>query len=297
VTRQFDGMLAAALHDEALWQRFRAAGEAIAERYERGDTARAIREITALADLANQYIAEHAPWTLAKDPARRDDVQAICTQGLELFRLLMLYLKPVLPAMAEATEAFLRIEPLAWSHLDRPLTGHRIGTFTPLIGRMEMAAVQQMIDDGRAPAEPAASPPAAQARVESAANPSANPTGRAAAASDAEPAKPTISIDDFAKIELRVARIVQAEAVEGADKLLRLTLDLGDSSRQVFAGIRSAYEPEAIVGRLTVVVANLAPRKMRFGVSEGMVLAAGPGGSEIFLLSPDQGAQPGMIVR
>jgi len=289
ITRQFDGALAPTLHDPALWQRFRDAGEAIAERYERGDTARAVREITALADLANQYIAEHAPWTLAKDPARRDDVQAICTQGLELFRLLMLYLKPVLPVMAEATEAFLRIAPLAWSHLDRPLTGHRIGTFTPLIGRMEMTAVQQMIDDGRAPAEPATNPSAAAAQVE--------PAGKAAAASETEPAKPTIAIDDFAKIELRVARIVSADKVEGADKLLRLTLDLGDSSRQVFAGIRSAYEPEAIVGRLTVVVANLAPRKMRFGVSEGMVLAAGPGGSEIFLLSPDQGAQPGMIVR
>jgi methionyl-tRNA synthetase len=290
ITRQFDGALAATLHERALWQRFRDAAEGIAERYERGDTARAIREITALADLANQYIAEQAPWTLAKDPARRDDVQAVCTQGLELFRMLMIYLKPVLPAMTEATEAFLGVAPLTWADLDTPLTGRRMNAFTPLVGRIEMAAVQQMIEDSRAPAEPAAGenrPANAQQTPKTAPQPSAA----------TEPARPTITIDDFAKVELRVARIVAAETVEGADKLLRLTLDLGDSQRQVFAGIRSAYRPEDILDRLTVVVANLAPRKMRFGVSEGMVLAAGPGGDEIFLLSPDQGARPGMIVR
>jgi len=292
ITRQFEGTLASALPDPDLWQRFRDAADTIAERYERGDTARAVREITGLADLANQYIAEQAPWALAKDPARRDDVQAVCTQGIELFRLLMIYLKPILPALSEASERFLNVQPLTWTDLDAPLCSRRLNAFEPLIARMDMTAVQQMIEDSRATAEPAAAPaaPAAPAGTASAAN-------QPPSAANVAPAEPQISIEDFAKIELRVASIVAAETVDGADRLLRLTLDLGDSRRQVFAGIRSAYQPDQLVGRLTVVVANLAPRKMRFGISEGMVLAAGPGGEEIFLLSPDPGARPGMIVR
>jgi methionyl-tRNA synthetase len=291
LTRQFDGQLAATLHDPALWQRFRAAGEDLAERFERGDTARAVREITALADLANQYIAEQAPWALAKDPARSRDVQATCTQGIELFRMLMIYLKPILPAMATAVEEFLAVPPLTWADLNAPITGHRINAFKPLMARMESAAVERMISAGRqggeTPAETATRANAAPA----------GPPPAKAHATPPESAPATISIDEFARIELRVARIDAAELVDGADKLLRLKLDLGDSRRQVFAGIRTAYRPEDLVGRLTVVVANLAPRKMKFGTSEGMVLAAGPGGKDVFLLSPDAGAQPGMIVR
>jgi methionyl-tRNA synthetase len=278
-------VLAPALHQPELWQRYRDAADSIAGCYERGDTARALREITALADLANQYIAEHAPWTLAKDPAQRDAVRAIATQGVELFRMLMLYLSPVLPGMARATEDFLAIPPLTWSDLDRPLLAHRINAFTPLIGRLEAEAVERMIADER------------EAHVDVSAPAAASAAPASSDVSAIEPFKPEIGIDDFARIDLRVARIVAASPVEGADKLLRLTLSLGDSERQVFAGIRSAYDPTALVGRLTVVVANLAPRKMRFGTSEGMVLAAGPGGRDIFLLSPDSGAEPGMVVR
>ena len=285
ITRLCDGVLAPALHQPELWQRYRDAADSIAGCYERGDTARALREITALADLANQYIAEHAPWTLAKDPAQRDAVQAIATQGVELFRMLMLYLSPVLPGMARATEDFLAIPPLTWSDLDRPLLAHRINAFTPLIGRLEAEAVERMIADER------------EAHVDVSAPAAASAAPASSDVSAIEPFKPEIGIDDFARIDLRVARIVAASPVEGADKLLRLTLSLGNSERQVFAGIRSAYDPTALVGRLTVVVANLAPRKMRFGTSEGMVLAAGPGGRDIFLLSPDSGAEPGMVVR
>ena len=301
ITRQFDGMLAETLPDEALWARFRDAADTIADRYERGDTARAMREISALADLTNQYIAEQAPWALNKDPDRQHEVQAVCSQGLNLFRALMIYLKPILPGMAEASEQFLNAGPLAWADLAKPLVSHRINTFTPLMARMDMSAVEQMIEASRADAEEPAgtgnSRPSTTPAVAAEAVPEGAATAAPAASPGPAPVAATLSIDEFAKVELRVARILRAEAVEGADKLLRLTLDAGGTERQVFAGIKSAYQAEDLVGRLTVMVANLAPRKMRFGVSEGMVLAAGPGGDEIFLLSPDPGATPGMIVR
>jgi len=278
ITKHFDGNLAAGLHDEGLWQRFASAAEDIARHFEQGDSARAVREITALADRANQYIAEHAPWAMIKDPDQRDAVQAVCSQGLNLFRMLMVYLKPILPRMAADAEAFLGIDPLAWDDLAAPLVNHRINAFKPLFARMEKTAVDALIDASRE------------------ATSATTPSGETQTASTDENPE-TISIDDFDRVELRVARITAAEEVDGADKLLRLTLDLGDSQRQVFSGIRQAYATADLVGRLTVVVANLAPRKMRFGVSEGMVLAAGPGGKDIFLLSPDDGAAPGMIVR
>ena len=279
ITRQFDGMLSDKLHDEELWQRFLAAEEGIAGHFEVSNTSRAVREITALADLANQYVAEQAPWTLAKDPARRDDVQAVCSQGINLFRMLAIYLSPILPRMARDAAEFLQVPPFSWRDLDAPLLAHRIAPFKPLFARMEKAQVDALVAASRE-----TTPADAQGSAE------ANADGGSEA-----PA--AISIDDFAKIDLRVARIVAAEAVEGADKLLRLKLDTGAGERQVFAGIKSAYSGDDLVGRLVVVVANLAPRKMRFGVSEGMVLAAGPGGKDIFLLSPDSGAEPGMKVR
>jgi methionyl-tRNA synthetase len=276
ITKQFGGRLASDLHDPALWEQFAGAAEGIAASFEKGDSARAVRDIMALADQANQYIANHAPWSLIKQPGNEALVQAVCSQGLNLFRLLMVYLKPILPQLAADAEAFLAIEPLRWSDLEAPLLDHRIGTFKPLFTRMDRDAVDRMIEDGReVPKAPVA------------------PSTAAGAPKAAE----TISIEDFNRVELRVARVLSAEAVTGADKLLRLRLDLGDCERQVFAGIKQAYSAEDLVGRLTVVVANLAPREMRFGVSEGMVLAAGPGGREIFLLSPDSGAEPGMIVR
>jgi len=206
-------------------------------------------------------------------------VQGICTQGLNLFRVLMAYLKPVLPAMAERVEAFLRCDPLTWINIEAPLLSHTIARFEPLMTRIDPDRIQAVL---------AASREDLEAGAETAA-----PSGPLAE----HPIAPEIGIDDFSKVDLRIARILEAEHVEGADKLLRLKLDLGGETRQVFAGIRKAYAPEDLVGRLTVMVANLKPRKMRFGVSEGMVLAAGPGGSELYLLSPDAGAEPGMRVK
>jgi methionyl-tRNA synthetase len=208
---------------------------------------------------------------MIKDPDRKSDVQAVCSQGINLFRILMIYLKPIVPQMAQNAEAFLNIQPLAWSDLDSALLDHQVNVFKPLFTRMEKKDLDKVVD--------------ASKEAQSAANDSVSV--------DSD----HISIDDFAKIDLRVAKIIAADAVDGADKLLQLTLNLGDSQRQVFAGIKSAYQPASLVGRLCVVVANLAPRKMRFGISEGMVLAAGPGDENIFLLSPDSGAEPGMIVR
>jgi len=295
ITKQFDGELAAGLHDAPLWQRFSDAADVIGGHFERGDIARGVREITALADQANQYIASHAPWAMIKNPAQRDEVQSVCSQGINLFRMLMIYLKPILPRMAADAESFLNIQPLTWADLAAPLTNHRINVFKPLFSRMEKAAVDTLIEASRDGSRDKGSAPA-----ETTPRPGPESTARSVATGPTkseEDAVETINIDDFERVELRVARIKAAEVVEGADRLLRLTLDMGDSERQVFSGIRQAYGPEQLVGRLTVVVANLAPRKMRFGVSEGMVLAAGPGGEKIFLLSPDDGANPGMRVR
>jgi methionyl-tRNA synthetase len=234
-----------------------------------------MRQIMALADRANQYIDQHKPWQMAKEDGREAEIQAVCTQGLNAFRSLIIMLKPVLPGIAAAAEAFLGEEDLHWADLERPLLGRGIEPFKPLLKRVDPKAVSAMLE-------------ASKETMES--------PSTAAPGSVEEEAMDEITIDEFRRLELRVARVTEAETVEGADKLLRLTLDMGDGQRQVLAGIRSAYQPAALVERLVVVVANLQPRKMRFGVSEGMILAAGPGGEEIFLLSPDSGATPGMRV-
>jgi methionyl-tRNA synthetase len=288
VTKLADGELRATIHDPALWNTFGSAGDSIAAHYERGDYGRAVREIAELADRANKYIADHAPWNLAKDPARRDELLDVCTLAINLFKVLIVYLKPILPRTAERTEAFLDVGALTWADHDRFLGKHRIKPYEPLLTRMEKAQVAKLVAASAEPTEASAEPTEASAVPEAEA-----PKGTGTRAH----AKPTITIDDFSKVELRVARVVAAHAVDGADKLLRLELDLGGERRQVFAGIKAAYSPEELVGRLTVVVANLAPRKMKFGESNGMVLAAGPGGENIFLLSPDSGAEPGMEVR
>ena len=281
LVKQFNGVLADTVHDEALMAQFHTLVEPIAALFEAGDTAKAMREVTALADAANQYIAKHEPWNMAKDPEQRDAVQLVCSQGINMFRCLAIFLKPVLPEMAEKAEAFLNVEPLAWADAEAPLLGHTISKFKPMLQRIETAQIDKMVEASKQP-ESAPAPTSAQT------------TGQPAASDEASD---VISIDDFMKVQLKVARIVEAAPVEGADKLLQLTLDVGDHQRQVFSGIKAAYQTEDLVGRLTVVVANLAPRKMRFGVSQGMVLAAGPGGSDIFLLSPDSGAEPGMDVK
>ena len=273
INKQFGGVIDAST-GTPLIEQFQSAAHEIAALYEAREFSKAMRVIMGLADLANQFIAEEQPWQLIKNPETRDRAAAVCADGLNLFRLLALYLKPVLPGLAERAEAFLAIEPLTWADHKTQLEGHTIAAFQPLIQRIELAQVQAMIE-----IEPAQSKPSQKAEV----------TGETSKESP-------IDIATFAQVDLRVARIIAAEAVDGADKLLALTLDVGDHQRNVFSGIKSAYRPEELVGKLTVLVANLAPRKMKFGLSEGMVLAAGPGGSDIFLISPDSGATPGMKV-
>jgi methionyl-tRNA synthetase len=284
IHKRFDGKLSAKCSEPGLFNEFVTAGESIAAHYEAREYGRAVREIMALADRANQYIDEQKPWVVAKQAGQEALLQDICSTGLNLFRVLIGYLKPVLPALAQQAEAFLNIEPMRWDSQAKPLSDHTINKFKPLMTRVERERISAMIEDSKEDL-------AAEEKTTS---------GRKAggeAAADIEPIAETIGFEDFARLDLRIARIAKAEHVEGADKLLRLTLDLGGETRNVFAGIKSAYAPEDLEGRLTVMVANLAPRKMRFGVSEGMVLAAGPGGSELFILSPDEGAQPGMRVK
>lgn len=269
ISKRFAGKLATALDDEALFSEITAESETIAEHYEKREYSKAMRIIMASADKANRYIESKKPWLMIKRESQADDVQAVCTQGLNLFRTLMIYLTPVLPAMASDAQKLFREEPWSWSQAATPLLGQTINRYEPLLTRIEATQVERMVEQSRQTVEKA----------------------------EAADESTTISIDDFMKVDLRVARITHAEAVEGADKLLRLTLDLGDETRNVFAGIKAAYKAEDLVGRHVIAVANLAPRKMRFGVSEGMVLASGPGGSEIFLLSVDNGASPGMRVK
>jgi methionyl-tRNA synthetase len=280
LARVADGRLSARLPEPQLYEEFTAAGERVAAAYDGRDYAAAVRDIMQLADRANLYIDRHKPWLAAKDAARRDDVQAVCTQGINLFRVLVQFLKPVMPQLATSAEAFLAATAARWDDVAVPLLDRKLAPYAPLATRVDPAAVRALL-----------------AASSESLKPTATPARTAAAVSEpATPPQPRISIDDFAKLDLRVARIEAAERVDGADKLLRLTVDLGGERRTVYAGIRAAYEPDALVGRLTVLVANLEPRKMRFGTSEAMVLAAGPGGAEIFLIAPDAGAAPGMKV-
>ncbi len=274
IQKRFDGRLAQRLDDEALYREFLDADRSIVDAFEARNFQKAIRRIMAMADRANRYIDEHKPWQMIKEPGQEAKVQAVCTQGLNLFRVLMTWLAPVIPATAEKASAFLNIDLTAWHTIGEPLLDTAIDPFKPLMMRVDPDRVADMVE---------ASKESLQATAES---------GETAALDLA----PEITIEDFAKVDLRVVKILNAEAVEGADKLLRLTLDLGGETRQVFAGIKSAYDPADLTGRLTVMVANLQPRKMRFGMSEGMVLAAGPGGQDLFILSPDDGARPGLRV-
>jgi methionyl-tRNA synthetase len=289
------GTLAAALPDAALFESFAAAGESIAKAYEGRDTAQAVREIMGLADRANQYIDAQKPWILAKNPDNAAAVQAVCTQGLNLFRVLMIYLKPVLPEMAAKAATFFGEKAWSWSDAAAPLLSVTIKPYEPLATRLDPKAVQRLIDPEPAADTPAAAP-AAAAAAPPAAKAGASDTATLAAAAAVE--GNSISIDEFLRVDLRIAKIMSADIVSGADKLLKLHLDVGELGvREIFAGIRAAYDPKDLVDRLIVVVANLEPRKMRFGVSAGMMLAAGPGGKDIFVLSPDSGAVPGMRVK
>ena len=267
IQRHNGGLLGETLQDQALYQSFADAAPQIATDYEQRNYSRALKRIIALADCANRYIDAEKPWILAKDPQQTRRVVDVCTLGINLFRTLLVYLKPVVPGLAERAEEFLDADPLVWSDAGTPLLDHRPRKFRSLLERVPPKEVQAMVNDSRTGPD---TPPAKY--------------------------KDEIDIELFSKVDLRIARVIEASYVKGADKLLELRLDLGGDERVVFAGIRSAYRPEDLIERLVVVVANLKPRKMRFGTSQGMILASGPGGSDIFLLSPDSGAKPGMKV-
>ena len=285
IGKGFEGMLASEPDNPALLKEIQDIKEVVTGHYEEREYGKAIRLIMAAADKANAYINDKQPWVIAKENNQAPELQAICSTGINAFRLLVCYLKPVLPALADKAEQFLAVPPLQWSDLDYLLSEHRINKFRPLLTRVESDKVQAMVEATQKEYEKHE-----QTKKES-------PVTENDSGLEAE-----IEFEDFVKIDLRIAKIADASHVEGADKLLQLTLDLGHDKngepliRQVFSGIKSAYSPEELVGKLTVVVANLKPRKMKFGVSEGMILAAGPGGEDIWLLEPHEGAQPGMRV-
>ncbi|MBB5017598.1 methionyl-tRNA synthetase [Chitinivorax tropicus] len=282
LNKRFGGKLADTLPPSDLLTALQVAGNEIAELFEAREFSRALREVMALADMANQYVDEQKPWELAKQEGMETKLHEVCTTCINLFRLLTIYLKPVLPKLAEQVEQFLNIAPLGWADSKTLLLGHTINPYQHLMTRVEPKQIDALLEANKQSLQAPTPAPAP-----------------AAEAQQYEAIAETISIDDFSKVDLRVARIVDAKAVEGADKLVQLTLDIGAETRNVFAGIKSAYKPEDLKGRLTVMVANLAPRKMKFGLSEGMVLAASfeDKGSGLFILSPDSGAQPGMRIR
>jgi len=285
ISKNFSGQLGDSLEVPALLEEFQAAGDEVTALYENREFSKAVRQIMALADKANQYIAERQPWVIAKENRQSPDVQAICTTGINLFRILVIYLKPILPEIAEKVESFLKVDPLQWQDSTSLLTNHAIDKFKPLMTRVETDKVDQMIDASKESLSTGESP---AAPVDD------SPLGK-------DPISEEIEFPDFAKVDLRVVKILNAVHVEGADKLLKLTLSLGQDSdgeeitRTVFSGIKAAYEPEKLVGMHTVMVANLKPRKMKFGLSEGMILASGAG-NEVYLLEPHAGAVPGMRI-
>lgn len=278
IQKKFAGELAAELAEPELYQKAIAAGKSISQAYENREYSRAMREIMAIADIANQYIDAAEPWVIAKDPNKNSEVQNCCSMGLNLFRVIICYLAPVLPQVAKEAGDFLNLDNLQWSELSKPLLKHKINPFKPLLKRVEAESISKIIEETK------------KAQAETSSTTAAN-------SQTVEAIADTIEFADFAKLDLRVAKIITAEQVEGADKLLKLILDIGDGkTRQVFSGIKSAYKPEELEGKLTVMVANLAARKMKFGVSEGMILAAGDGGKSIWLLEPDKGATAGMRI-
>jgi methionyl-tRNA synthetase len=277
LSKRFDGRLSAdvGVEGRALLDGLRAHAETLAQLYGEREFGKALREIMLLADRVNEYVDRHKPWELAKAAGQDALLHDVCSVCIEAFRVLTIYLKPVLPALASQVEAFLQVPPLLWADAQRALGAHRVGTYKHLVQRVDAAKLEALFE---APASSTASPPGG------------------------EPVAGQIGIDDFAKVDLRIARIVAAERVEGSSKLLRLTLDIGEAqTRNVFSGIQSAHAPEDLVGKFTVMVANLAPRKMKFGLSEGMVLAASHADEKahpgLYVLEPWPGATPGLRVR
>jgi methionyl-tRNA synthetase len=290
ITKRFDGKLSDNIENPELLATFQTASESIAQHIEARHYHKAVRDIMALADQANQYIDAQAPWVTIKDESKQVFTHDVCSLGIHLFRILMVYLTPVLPKLSEQAQAFLN-DSFTWDSAQEIKLGHSINKFKALLQRVEMDKVNAIIADSKESLAPAPAP----AKTDKKKTPPSKI--KSGTPLEQDPIGETISFEDFAKVDLRVARIAKAEHVEKADKLLRLELDLGGETKQVFAGIKSAYQPEDLEGKLTVMVANLAPRKMRFGMSEGMVLAAGPGGSDLFILEPHDGALPGMKVK
>ena len=278
ITKKHDGILSDTVTEPELIAQFVAAKTEIGDFYENREFGKAIKAIMALADIANQYIADQEPWALAKQEGTEQQVQDICSTGLNLFRMLMIYLQPIVPDMTASAGNFLNA-PMTWQNLEAPLVGHQINKFKPLMTRIEAATIESMLEDSK----------------QELAKEEALKQAKPAESAIFDPIAEQIQFPDFAKVDLRVVKITHAEAVEGADKLLRLQLDIGGESRQVLSGIKSAYTPEDLIGKLTIWVANLAPRKMKFGISEGMILAAADG-KGIYLLEPDSGATPGLRV-
>ena len=276
IAKRFDNRLSERCSEPVLFQEFIDANEQIALFYETREFGKAMREIMALADKANQYIDEKKPWLIAKQEGHEAELHEVCSMGLNLFGLLATFLKPVIPVLAQQAEQFLNIPTQAWPVSIKPLLNHSINDFKPLMTRVEADKITAIIEASKENLEKTAAPLKTLAF---------------------EPIADTIGFDDFAKLDLRIAKIIKAEHIEGSDKLLQLTVDIGDETRNILAGIKSAYAPEDLEGKLTLVIANLAPRKMRFGCSEGMVLAAGPGGKDIWILSPEAGAVAGLRVK
>ena len=276
IAKRFANVLATRCSEPDLFQDFVNANTQIAEYYEAREFGKAMREIMTLADKANQYIDDKKPWLMAKETDSDQDLQEVCSMGINLFRLLIAYLKPVIPVLVNNAEIFLNSVSPPWPDQAKPLINHHINEFKPLMTRVEADKIEAIVEASKENLEKTADQPKAK---------------------QFEPIADTIEFDDFAKLDLRIAKIIKAEHVAGAEKLLQLTVDIGDETRNIFAGIKSAYAPEDLEGQLTLVIANLAPRKMRFGLSEGMVLAAGPGGKDIWILKPDAGAIAGMRVK
>ncbi|MDG2959562.1 methionine--tRNA ligase [Bisgaard Taxon 10/6] len=287
IQKRFAGKLAGKLDDEALFNEFIAQSEQIAAYYENREFAKAVREIMALTDKANKYVDDKAPWVIAKEEGREAELQRVCSMGIQLFRVLMGYLKPILPKLAERSEAFLQAE-LTWDNLAQPLLDHEIAAFKALFSRVDAKQIDAMIEASKAENAAVNSAPKTEKTVKKS----------PALESEFEPVEAEISIDDFAKMDLRVAKVLGCEAVPESKKLLKFQLDLGFETRQVFSGIKAAYgNPDELVGRYVIVVANLAPRKMKFGISEGMILSAGSGGQDLFLLDVDAGVKAGSRVK
>ena len=276
IAKRFENRLSEQCSEPLLFQEFIDANEQIAAFYEAREFGKAMREIMALADKANQYIDEKKPWLIAKQEGNEAELHEVCSMGLNLFGLLATFLKPVIPVLAQQAEQFLSIPTQAWPVAIKPLLNHSINDFKPLMTRVEADKIAAIVEASKESLEKTVAPLKALVF---------------------EPIADTIEFDDFAKLDLRIAKIIKAEHIEGSDKLLQLTVDIGDETRNILAGIKSAYAPEDLEGKLTLVIANLAPRKMRFGCSEGMVLAAGPGGKDIWILSPEAGAVAGLRVK